>query len=88
MGAPDQAPVRRAGGAVLLQAVGGSAQARDGAGVGGFDVGSDAESPGDRMSFEPHDDGFRLPEVGRWAKHKYHVLNNYLRTFSTAMKNK
>lgn len=39
---------------------------------------------------QPHDlstDGFTTPNVGWWAKRKYHFLERYLRIFSTGMKN-
>jgi three-Cys-motif partner protein len=37
---------------------------------------------------EPTDDGFVIPEVGAWAKRKYHFLGRYLEAFNTAMKDK
>jgi three-Cys-motif partner protein len=40
------------------------------------------------MSNEWRDDGLALPEVGPWAKRKYHFLSRYLRLFSTGMKKK
>lgn len=39
-----------------------------------------------RVRLEPHDDGLILPEVGQWAKRKYHFLQRYLDIFSTGMK--
>jgi three-Cys-motif partner protein len=40
------------------------------------------------MSDQPFDDGLALPEVGRWARRKYHFLSRYLTMFATGMKNK
>lgn len=40
------------------------------------------------MPIEPRDDGLAIPEVGRWAKRKYHFLERYLTLFSTGMKNR
>lgn len=40
------------------------------------------------MSDEIQNDGLVLPEVGPWAKRKYHFLARYLHLFSTGMKNK
>lgn len=40
------------------------------------------------MRIEPRDDGLLIPEVGRWAKRKYHFLSRYLHLFSTGMKKK
>lgn len=37
---------------------------------------------------EPVDDGLTIPEVGPWAKRKYHFLGRYLSAFTTAMKSK
>lgn len=37
---------------------------------------------------EPVDDGLTIPEVGLWAKRKYHFLGRYLTAFTTAMRNK
>ncbi len=37
---------------------------------------------------EPVDDGLAIPEVGPWAKRKYHFLGRYLNAFTTAMKDK
>jgi three-Cys-motif partner protein len=38
------------------------------------------------MRIEPRDDGLLIPDVGRWAKRKYHFLSRYLHLFSTGMK--
>jgi three-Cys-motif partner protein len=40
------------------------------------------------MSVAPEDDGFRIPEVGPWAKRKYHFLGRYLSAFTIAMREK
>ncbi len=40
------------------------------------------------MSDLPCDDGLLIPEVGPWAKRKYHFLQRYLDLFSTGMKRK
>lgn len=40
------------------------------------------------MPIEPRDDGLAIPEVGPWAKRKYHYLGRYLDGFTTAMKQK
>lgn len=40
------------------------------------------------MSIVPEDDGFKLPEVGPWAKRKYHFLGRYLSAFTVAMREK
>lgn len=37
---------------------------------------------------EPIDDGLVIPEVGAWAKRKYHFLGRYLEAFNIAMKDK
>lgn len=34
------------------------------------------------------EDGLTIPEVGKWARRKYHFLGRYLDLFSTGMKNK
>lgn len=47
-------------------------------------MGSDA----DVRSTLAVDDGLELPEVGRWAKRKYHFFARYLQIFSTGMKNR
>lgn len=36
----------------------------------------------------PEDDGLCIPEVGPWAKRKYHFLGRYLQMFSQGMKDK
>ncbi len=40
------------------------------------------------MTQVPMDDGLEMPDVGAWAKRKYHFLSRYLTLFSTGMKNK
>lgn len=40
------------------------------------------------MPIEPHNDGLIIPEVGPWAKRKYHFLGRYLDAFTNAMKGK
>ena len=40
------------------------------------------------MAIEPRDDGLEIPEVGPWAKRKYHYLGRYLDAFTTSMKSK
>lgn len=40
------------------------------------------------MPIEPIADGLVIPEVGAWAKRKYHYLGRYLEAFTTAMRSK
>jgi three-Cys-motif partner protein len=40
------------------------------------------------MTLQPHDDGLVIPEVGPWAKRKYHFLGRYLHAFTKAMREK
>lgn len=40
------------------------------------------------MSIKASEDGLIIPEVGQWAKRKYHFLHRYLDIFATGMKNK
>ncbi len=40
-----------------------------------------------QQPIELSDDGLTTPDVGWWAKRKYHFLERYLRIFSTGMKN-
>ncbi len=40
------------------------------------------------MQESEQDDGLFVPEVGPWARRKYHFLGKYLNLFSTGMKNK
>lgn len=40
------------------------------------------------MTWQPLDDGYVIPEVGVWAKRKYHFVGRYLDAFTKAMRKK